>query len=87
MHASQCDIAVVLLARGLIEELVEEEERKDVGIVEQVVGGASEALDNKVGEVGVGSAWQAFCEELRHLIGVLRNLRDDCCSTGRERGN
>lgn len=56
LHASQRDVAVILLTRRLVEELVEEDERKHVGVVKQVVGGAGKALYNEVSEVGVGSA-------------------------------
>jgi hypothetical protein len=56
LHASQRDVAVILLTRRLVKELVEEDERKNVGVVKQVVGGAGKALYNEVGKVRVGSA-------------------------------
>ena len=34
LHATQRDITVVLLARGLVKELVEEQEREDIGVVQ-----------------------------------------------------
>jgi hypothetical protein len=34
LHVSQRDVAVVFLARGFVEELVEEEEGQNIGVVQ-----------------------------------------------------
>lgn len=82
LHASQSNVAVVFLAWCPVEKPVVEDEREDIGVIEQIVRGASEALYDEVGEVGVGGARQALCQQLRYLIGVLRDLRNNRCSTG-----
>ncbi len=53
LHASEGDVAVVLLARCFVKEFVEEDERKDVGIVQQIVGGARQALHDEVRKIRV----------------------------------
>jgi hypothetical protein len=53
LHASEGNVAVVLLAWRLVEELVEKDKGKDVGIVEEVIRCAGQALNDKVRKIRI----------------------------------